>query len=198
MTKLNEIQCDLFSDTGVLNFVQVLLADLHDDLLGKVARFRQLADISSTLGPGGTLIHGGEAAYTAWIEARASFIQGNFIATVLLCQAMAEHLLASYISMGLDPEIIPDRISFKDTLKRCVSKNLFDELFSLELISLMNIRNPLTHYRNIDDPSNLTRRVIDTRIPATEHLRRDASFALTVAVKLLSLPPFWLSGERLE
>lgn len=52
----NDVQRDLLSDTGALDFVRILLADLHDDLLGKVSRFRQLTDLSSTLGPGGTLI----------------------------------------------------------------------------------------------------------------------------------------------
>ncbi|MBN9249854.1 MAG: hypothetical protein J0I86_04615 [Mesorhizobium sp.] len=194
----NEVQRDLFSDTGTLNFVQILLADLHDDLSGKVARFRQLTDISSTLGPGGTLIHGGEVAYTAWIEARTSFIHGNYIATVLLCQSLAEHLLAAYISISFDAEKMPKRISFRDTLRRCISRQLFDEAFSLELLTLMDIRNPLSHYRDIDDPSNLSRRALDTRMSAIEHLRRDASFSLSVAIKLLSLPPFWLGGDRLE
>jgi hypothetical protein len=194
----NEVQRDLFSDAGTLNFVQILLAELHDDLFGKVARLRQLADLSKTLGPGGTMIPGGEVAYTAWLEARSSFIQGNHIATVMLCQSLAENLLAAHISAGLKAEELPKRVSFKDTIQRCVSRGVFDEPFSRELITMMNIRNPLSHYRDINDPSNLSRRVLDSRIPVVAHLRGDASFALATAIKLLSLPPFWLSGETLE
>lgn len=119
------------------------------------------------------------------------------MATVLLCQSLAEHLLAAYISMGLEPEKLPKRVSFKETVKRCVSRQVFDESFSLELISMMEIRNPLSHYRDIDDPSNLSRRAMNTQLPAAEHIRSDASFALSIAIKLLSLPPFWLGGETL-
>ncbi|OQM76610.1 hypothetical protein [Manganibacter manganicus] len=194
----SDSQRDLFSDTGALGFVQILLAEMHDDLLGKVARFRQLTDLSKTLGPGGTMIHGGEVAYTAWTEARNSFIHGNYIATVMLCQSLAENLLAAYIDTDLEAEKLPKRVSFNDTIRRCVSKGVFDKSFSGELITMMNIRNPLSHYRDLEDPSNLSRRVLDSRLPAIAHLMGDASFALAIAIKLLSLPPFWLSGETLK
>lgn len=194
----NEVQGDLLSDADTLNLAQMLLADLHDDLPNKIARLRQLADLSSTLGPGGTMMPGGEMAYNAWVEARSSFVQGNYIATVLLCQSLAEHLLAAHISLGLDADRLPKRITFRETVRRCIALSVFDEAFSIELLDMMEMRHPLSHFRDLDDPSNLSRRVLDTRIPANEHLRRDASSALATAIRLLSLPPFWLSGETLE
>lgn len=56
----------------------------------------------------------------------------------------------------------------------------------------MNLRNPLTHYRSIDDPSNLSRRVVDSMIPAETHLLTDATFAMSMAIRLLALPAFRL------
>lgn len=193
-----EAQDDLFSEENVLGFTRLLLADLHDDLWGKVSRFRQMADLSKSLGPGGTFMPGGEVAYTAWVEARSSFVQGNFIATVLLCQSMAEHLLAAHVTLSLDAPALPRRVSFRETLQRCVATRVFDDAFSIELARMMDIRNPLSHYRDMDDPSNLTRRMLNTRESVLEHLRSDASYALTTATKLLSMPPFYLSGERLQ
>ncbi len=67
-----EDQHDLLSPISDLGLVRFLLADLHDDLLGKVARFRQLTDLSETLGWHGTMLPGGETTYAAWIEARTS------------------------------------------------------------------------------------------------------------------------------
>jgi hypothetical protein len=110
---------------------------------------------------------------------------------------MAEHLLAAHVSLPLDAPALPRKVSFRETLQRCVATGVFDETFSNELMKMMDIRNPLSHYRDIDDPSNLTRRVLNTRQSALEHLRLDASYALVTAIKLLSLPPFYLSGERL-
>lgn len=46
-------------------------------------------------------------------------MHGNFAATVLLCQGLVEHLLAAYLHAGLLIDDIPDRIPFRETLRRC-------------------------------------------------------------------------------
>src|SRR3954447_22245814 len=109
-------QADLLSPLSDLQLVQLLLADLHDDLSGKVARFRQLSDLSTALGFYGTMLPGGETTLAAWTEARTSFVHGNYAATVMLCQALAEHMLAAHLSMGLEDQGFSKRISFSDTL----------------------------------------------------------------------------------
>ncbi len=112
---------DLFDNVSDVDLLRWLLADLHDDLFGKSARFRQLADISAALGPGGTMMPGGETTYSAWSEARTSFIHGNYMATVMLCQGLAEHLLAAQLELGFGGASLPDRVRFNDTLERRVS-----------------------------------------------------------------------------
>jgi len=52
-------QPDLLSDLTDLDFARLLLAEMHDDLHGKVARFRMLTDFSRDLGLNGTMIFGG-------------------------------------------------------------------------------------------------------------------------------------------
>lgn len=110
----------------------------------------------------------------------------------MLCQGLAEHLLASFLEMGLEEEKLPPKVRFHVTLERSLQRGIIAEADAADLQRLMQLRNPLSHYRHIDDPTNLTRRSIDSRLPAIEHLRGDASFALSVAVKLLSLPAFRL------
>jgi hypothetical protein len=61
-----------------------------------------------------------------------------------------------------------------------------------DLLRLMDLRNPLSHFRDLNDPTNLSRRALSTMEPAEEHLRRDAIFAIGLAVRLLALPPFRL------
>lgn len=183
-------QTDLLSPIGELRLVQLLLEDLHDDLAGKIARFRQLTDLSATLGSYGTMLPGGETAFAAWTEARVSFIHGNYVATVMLCQGLAEHVLAAHLSIGLDVEELPRRISFSETLERCLKSKIITNDHARDLRSLMEMRNPLSHFRGIDDPSNLSRRTLDTRQAAQFHLSGDASFAIGVAIRLLSLPAF--------
>ena len=86
---IDQIQSELLDTINDVDAFRILVADLHDDLVGKVARFRQLADLSVALGSLGTLMPGGETASAAWTEARSSFVHGNYVATVLLCQGLA-------------------------------------------------------------------------------------------------------------
>jgi uncharacterized protein (DUF2236 family) len=188
----DQVQSELLSTVENIDVFRILLADLHDDLVGRVARFRQLADLSAALGSSGTMMPGGETALAAWTEARSSFVHGNYVATVLLCQGLAEHMLAAHLSLGLDAEELPRRVSFNDTLQRCVARHVITQQDADDLRRLMNLRNPLTHYRPIDDPSNLSRRVVDSMIPAETHLLTDATFAMSMAIRLLALPAFRL------
>lgn len=184
-------QADMFAATSDLGFMRFLLADLHDDLPEKIARFRQLADLSLSLGASGTMLSGGQTTYRAWQEARSSFVHGNFIATVMLCQGLAEHLLASFLAMG---ESLPPKISFHETLNRSVAAGVISGTDVSDLRKLMQLRNPLSHFRGIDDASNLTRRMLNSGVMEEDHLKGDASFALSMAVRLLSLPSFRLDG----
>jgi hypothetical protein len=113
-------QADLFPSVGDLGFARILLADLHDDLAGKVSRFRQLNGLSLTLGRRGSMLPGGETAFAARTEARTSFVHGNYIATVMLCQGLAEHMLAARLTPGLSERGLPKRIQFNETLELCV------------------------------------------------------------------------------
>lgn len=183
-------QGDILSEVGELDLVRLLLADLHNDLSGRIGRYRQLADLSANLGSEGAMITGGEVAFATWCEARSSFVHGNFVATVLLCQALAEQMLAAYLNLGLDGELVPRRVTFRDTLDRCEAKGILSAVDVRDLKRLADLRNPLSHHRHIDDPTNLSRRVLDERVAGEEHLRRDATFAIRIAVRLLSLPAF--------
>jgi hypothetical protein len=185
-------QNGLFSPLHDIDVAKILLADLHDDFSGKVARFHQLTDLSSALGSNGTLIPGGETAYHAWIEARSSFVHGNYVATIMLCQGLAEHVLAAELALELNDEKIPKKIRFDQTVDRCLARGYITKQLRDDLERLMGLRNPLSHYRSIDDESNLSRRTVESGIPAVEHLSVDATFAIAVAVRLLALPLFRL------
>jgi hypothetical protein len=191
MNDTNERQGDLLSDITDLDLARHLLADMHDDLYGKVMRLRQLTDLGGDLGRNGTMIFGSVAAL-AWGEARSSFINGNFVSTVLLCQSMVEHLLASFLQGGLLIDDLPPRISFRETLKHCRDRRLISAEEEIELEKLMKLRNPLSHYRHVGDDSGLDRRSIDGREPLAALIHRDAVFAIGLATRILSKTPFRL------
>jgi hypothetical protein len=189
-------QPGLFAPLEDVDFVRLLLANLHDDLAGRVARFRQLADLTMDTGAERTMIPGGETAFASWLEARSSFVHGNFVATVMLCQGMAEHMLASHVECGLDAPPLPPNVGFRQTLKRCRTEGIITARDAEDLERLMSLRNPLSHYRPVDDSANLERRAIDTQVPAREHLLQDATFAISLVVRLLALPSFRLDDLR--
>lgn len=185
-------QLDFFSDLSDLDFVRLLLAELHDDLPGKVSRFWMLIDSGRELGPNGTMIPGGHVAYHAWVEARSSFVHGNFLATVLLCQGLVEHLLAAHLHGALLVDNLPERVVFHDTLRYCREHNVISEQDGRDLRKLMDLRNPLSHFRHLHDESNLDRRSIDSGETADDLMRRDAVFAIGLAVRILAKPEFRL------
>ncbi len=57
---------------------------------------------------------------------------------------------------------------------------------------MMDLRNPLSHFRHVDDGSNLERRTMDTGVSAEELLRRDAIFSIGLVVNILAMPAFRL------
>lgn len=187
-------QESLFSPLSDVDFVRHMLADLHDDLEGKLGRYRQLADLSMGLGEYGTMLPSGETAFALWAEARSSFVHGNFVATVLLCQGLAEHVLAGRLAMG---EQLPPRVAFQETLRRSLERGFLGESLVEDLRRLMSSRNPLSHYRGLDDDAHLARRAIESGLAVHEHLQADATFAISVAVRLLSLPGFRVDGGSL-
>jgi hypothetical protein len=71
-----------------------------------------------------------------------------------------------------------------DLLRRLLA-DLHDDLFG-----------KLARFRQLT-PLNLSRRVIDSQRPAEHHLLSDASFAISMAVRLLALPSFRLSGRTI-
>jgi hypothetical protein len=182
---------DLFSPFSEAQLLQHILADLHDELPERLARFRYLADQSATLGASGTLIYGGTPAYSAFSEARSSFVQGNFMATVLLCQALAEHTLAALLN-AVGFEKLPRKISFENTLSLCRRERMITEQDAVDLKRLSELRNPLTHFRDLSDPVHLDRRAISDNQTAMDLLAQDAHFAIAVMIRLLGKRAFKL------
>ena len=112
------------------------------------------------------MLFGGEITDAAWREARWSFIHGNFAATVLLCQGLAEHLLGSFLHAALLIDDLPKRVSFAETLRRCQDRKVISDRDATDLRRLMELRNPLSHFRDLNDPAGLTGRVLSTMEPA--------------------------------
>ncbi len=124
------------------------------------------------------------------------FNDGNFTDGCALPRA-SRALLASFLHAGLLIDDLPRRISFAETLRRCQEREVISEPDATDLRRLMDLRNPLSHFRDLNDATNLSRRVLSTMEPAVEHLRRDATFAIGLAVRMLALPAFRLGNSSI-
>jgi hypothetical protein len=85
---------------------------------------------------------------------------------------------------------MPARIQFRETLRLCKASDLVADGDSAELEKLVELRNPLMHFRDISDGSNLTRRTLMAGKSSEEVLYGDASVAIGIVIKMLSKPPF--------
>ena len=68
-----------------------------------------------------------------------------------------EHLLAAFLHAGLLVDDLPDRIQFADTLRRCREREVISDEDVTDLRRMMALRNPLSHFRHVDDGSNKVR-----------------------------------------
>jgi len=183
---------NLLSGFDDVDMAQHLIAELHDDLRGRVARLHMLTDLSRELGMRGAMLPGGTITYRAWNEARSSFINGHFVATVLLCQGLMEHLLASELEMRLDPVPVPGKATGKTIRKLSRESGVITAEEDQELELLASLRNPLTHYRGANDPEHIDQQAMQQRSASDAILERDAVFAVTLALRMLAKPPFRL------
>jgi hypothetical protein len=189
----DQAQGDLLSNVTDISVMRFLLEDLHNDLLGKVQRFHHLNDLGERNGRR-TMLFGGSTTHNAWVEARSSFVHGNYVATVLLCQSLIENLLAAFLHGGLMKELLK-RIEFAETLRRCRAVGILDDQDVVDLKELAALRNPLTHFRNVDDDRNLDRRSIATGRFTSDILSKDAWSAITLASRMLGKPQFRLDDN---
>jgi hypothetical protein len=184
--------------------LRALLADLHDDLAGRVERLQLLLALEADFGSGRRLmIPGGTPAYAAYVETRQAFVLGNFLSVVLLSQCVLENILAA--QLGLDavsveirggmPEEQKLRPGFRETVAACKASGMLTQEDERDLFRLADLRNALAHFRTINDPSHLDRRAISERRPASMICEDDARFAITLFVRILAKPAFRL-GEN--
>jgi hypothetical protein len=84
-------------------------------------------------------------------EARECFIDGHYIATVLLATAFVEHTLVDELS---ERGLTKPRVQFSDALKIASENRIFpDELIS-RTRNLSLIRNAFTHRKPLDNPDS--------------------------------------------
>lgn len=184
---------------------RALLGELYDDLPQRIERLRLLTALDHDFGGSGVMLPGGEVTYRAYLEARRCFVDGHYCAVILLSQALVETLLGAQIELEQGSWEIHGRdfgkpLSARPSLDEIIAKarqiNLLDESDERALKRMRELRNPLTHFRGIADPTTITQRTLAARVHPATLFEDDARYCITAIIRLLAKPTFAVSRSH--
>ena len=117
---------------------------LMDDKQSLSQRFENYKYIYKEFGPPtDMLLVGGFPAMFAIHELRSSYINGCYMATILLAQSFIEHTLGGSFLMGGDDATVEK--GFANLIKEALSIGQIDKELAKKLRELRKMRNPYTH-----------------------------------------------------
>lgn len=105
-------------------------------------------------------------------EITNTFVDGSFIATILLCVAFIEHWLTCILSShGFEKE---SKAGLDQKLK-CLKRNqLTLKVVIKKVDQLRKKRNPFVHLRSFDDPNTISQRIFKEKKDLITILEEDA------------------------
>lgn len=151
----------------------------RDTIAARIERIKYLRKvIPSRMGLAGSM----EAVFV-FQEAQAAFVNGHFIATILLAQAFTEKV----IQEQMDTKGYPGTSrGLKYMVKYCRDNSLLPSVILDKIDQLRKIRNPFVHLKPFDYPYTLSRRIFsDMRKGPAEILESDAKEAISIMVTIL-------------
>lgn len=153
----------------------------HDDE-SRTARARRIEWASSLYQSPG-IVSGEFAQLRLMEEARACFIYGQFLATVLCATSAVEHLLVAELETKIS-------LSGKETLGPLVQMACDADLFPQEVIqrlrAMNECRTPLAHRRSPEHRSTLVSRYLHHKVHPDALMESDARSALEVMYEVFS------------
>lgn len=167
---------------------------LAEDDASRSSRSARLAFVVQASGPpSDMLIPGGFVPVRALEETKWCYINGQFLACIVLCQAILEHVLAGQFSlMGKDSLI-------KKGFERLCDEALANHLISCSehraLANLRLLRNPYVHPKRINDPTRLERRMMTEKRSQEDIIEGDARQALLAVLRLMTRYPFSFASD---
>jgi hypothetical protein len=153
----------------------------------RTGRFAELLSLGQP--EDGGMLFGGTECINALTEARACYIEGAFLATILTAQICVEKLLAAAIE--LETSSPPDG-SYAELLKQALTRGWFGEWEYGLFDRLRRLRNPYVHHRSGRHHENLERRALNAGESTEVLLEGDARDVIRALVHLVNQPAFAL------
>lgn len=136
----------------------------------------------------GYMLYGGFGSLAPWDEVRRAFINGEFVATVLLGQAFLEQTLAGYLDLLGGDSV--RRAGLAEILTDFRHRGWITDTDFDVLDGVRRLRNPYVHYRDVQHKDNLGRRVMTEREDYEVLIERDARAVIRALLHLLNRYPF--------
>jgi hypothetical protein len=174
-----------------------LVSDLVEaDAATRDERADRLAFLLREFGPpADMLLVGGMGAMFAISELQNSFLNGNFMGTILLCQVFVEHSLAGSYALGGDDNLMLD--GFKVLIDRSLADGRISAPLAARLQDLREMRNPYNHPRPFSKPNNLLQRIVTRKTDPHEMASEDAQTAISIVVDFIREGcPSWIPANH--
>ena len=156
-----------------------------DDKKGRTARARRLRELLAVLpAPEEGVSHvGGEESVICFNEVRRCYVDGSYLATVLLCLAYVERELAA----GLYAEGWEDAKSAQlgRVLKKAHEDGMLSGVEWQTYREVAKLRNSHAHFRPPGSPESLIARVVHENALPMEVLAKDARCAIQAMARVV-------------
>ena len=156
-----------------------------DDAKGRAVRVRRLHDLLDILPvpSEGLSFLGGEAFLVCFDEIRRCYLDGSYIAVVLLSLAYVEQELAAGLyAAGWEAA---KKAPLGAVLKKAHQDGVLSDLEWRTYQELARLRNSHAHFRAPGSPESMMARVVEEDALATEVLARDARRAVIAMARII-------------
>jgi len=164
------------------------------DERSREGRARRMKFINDELPKGHLLLIGGEYTMHVLEEAKWCFVNGFYIATVLLSQVALEYILGGIFYMAGRDDL--KRASFSKLLNEALAERFISEEEFKSLTKIPKVRNPYTHYRTAIDEESISMRRLEEGKQPEEIFYNDAKMVLRTVFRLLKRRPFFYPEEN--
>jgi hypothetical protein len=151
----------------------------QDSLAGRIKRLKHL----HKLNPDGMSIAADYETAAGYVEMQWCFIEVFYLSTILLSQSLIEKILHDrFNKMG---EEKTGKKGLSAMLKHIRTERLLDEFLVNKIDHIRQIRNPITHLKEMGHEHGLDQRHRHSNLSSQQQLEQDAKDALEVATWLI-------------
>lgn len=141
----------------------------------KVRRLKHLHKIN----PEGLTLAGQSELVLGYREVQLCFIDGHFLATIVLAQAFVEKVLHNhYNSLGFEKVA---NSGLNRILAHAKESKIINEFIINKIDKIRKIRNPITHLKDFEYEHSLDKRAFKNRYSLEHQLEIDATQSIEIA-----------------